>query len=283
MNKCAGAPNISHFANYLLKQKKSENTIKTYQRVLQSFENWLEKNNKSIISFTRSDIQLYMDYLTSVQKSDSTIDKSFNAIRSFTRYLNQPQLTDGIKYKKRMNNNPLPEGLTKDEINNLLTLVQEKENKRNVAIVYTLLFTGIRVSELCALNRSDLKENGQNTSLVVSNQESSKKKKRILPIPKQVIEYLNLYLSSRNDDNDALFVSNYRKRISPRTVQHMLNRYNVYPHKFRHTFCYELARKGVDLSIIATLAGHSDINITKQYFNPLVKGDLEQAVNQIFI
>jgi site-specific recombinase XerD len=71
---------------------------------------------------------------------------------------------------------------------------------------------------------------------------------------------------TRDDDCDALFLSNYQKRIAARTVQHMLKEeYGVYPHKLRHTFCYDLVRKGVDLSIVAQLSGHSDVNVTRQY------------------
>lgn len=71
------------------------------------------------------------------------------------------------------------------------------------------------------------------------------------------------------------------QRISVRAVQHMLSNYSVHPHALRHTFARELVSKGVDLSTVADLCGHADINVTRRYSKPTEK-DLETAIAKAF-
>jgi integrase/recombinase XerD len=91
--------------------------------------------------------------------------------------------------------------------------------------------------------------------------------------------YLTRYLTTRDDDEPALFISNFRKRISVRTVQHMLSQFGVHPHELRHTFAKELVSNGVDISTVADLCGHSDINVTRRYSKPTER-DLEAAIDK---
>ena len=79
----------------------------------------------------------------------------------------------------------------------------------------------------------------------------------------------------------ALFLSNYRQRISVRTVQYMLSKFGVHPHILRHTFCRELVRAGVDIATVAELAGHADINVTRRYSKPTVS-ELKQGIERAF-
>jgi integrase/recombinase XerD len=61
----------------------------------------------------------------------------------------------------------------------------------------------------------------------------------------------------------------------------MLSNYNVHPHALRHTFVKELVSKGIDISTVADLAGHADINVTRRYSKPTEK-DLEAAIDKAF-
>jgi integrase/recombinase XerD len=60
----------------------------------------------------------------------------------------------------------------------------------------------------------------------------------------------------------------------------MLQKYNVNPHKLRHTFCQKLINKGIDINTVAKLAGHKDVNVTKRYANT-VNPNLENAIDQL--
>ncbi|WP_157077449.1 tyrosine-type recombinase/integrase, partial [Robertmurraya korlensis] len=82
---------------------------------------------------------------------------------------------------------------------------------------------------------------------------------------------------------DALFVSKSRERLTERSVQYMLKKYQVNPHKLRHTFCQRLVDKGVALEIVSELAGHKDINVTKRYAKSRMKQlELEKAIQSTF-
>ncbi|MGO4888320.1 tyrosine-type recombinase/integrase [Anaerobacillus sp. MEB173] len=276
--KCAGATEVlESFAQDLLQRGRSENTVKTYVGVLHSFASWLiEEKQVQLDQVTKEDIQSYMDYLDHEGRSATTIDKIFNTLGAFARYLDRPQIMKEVHRKEKTSDYTPPEYLSDKEIKQLLHRLENDENNRNIAIAYTLLYTGIRVSELCALNKEDL----QNGLLIIRSRD--KERNRQIPVSKVTIEYINKYLDSRIDDQEALFLSNYQKRISTRTVQHMLKQYGVHPHKLRHTFCYELVNKGVDLTLIAELAGHSDINITKQYAKSSKRSQLEDAINKMY-
>ena len=80
---------------------------------------------------------------------------------------------------------------------------------------------------------------------------------------------------------DHYFLSSLKKRMTARSVQYMLQKYDVNPHKLRHTFCQELINHGVDIRTVAKLAGHRDINVTKRYYIQ-IEEDLESAINQTF-
>ncbi|MFV8829568.1 tyrosine-type recombinase/integrase [Alkalihalobacterium sp. APHAB7] len=258
---------LDFFASYLSQKGRSENTRKTYCGVLQSFFIWLETQGKPIKELNKEDVQTYINHLQGEQRSISTIKKIINTINTYAKSIDRLDLTHDIYYSKDESDKApfVPEILREQEVKKLLNEVESAGNPRNTAIVYTLLETGIRVSELCSLNKSDLKLNEKNQTgqlVVKSKQEANN---RTIPLTRSVVQHLKDYLNSRNDDEEALFLSNYQQRMAARTVQHTLKQYGVHPHKLRHTFCYNLVQKGLDLSIVAQLAGHSDTNLIKQY------------------
>ena len=90
------------------------------------------------------------------------------------------------------------------------------------------------------------------------------------------------YIESRDDQDPALFLSNYKKRISIRATQYMLSKYHVHPHELRHTFCRELVSAGIDLTTVADLAGHADINVTRRYTMPSEE-ELQNVIDKVFM
>ncbi|WP_096203299.1 tyrosine-type recombinase/integrase [Bacillus sp. FJAT-45350] len=264
--KCAGTTEeiLDLFANYLYQKGRSENTIKTYCGAIHSFCNWLTEQKKDIKLINNVDVQSYIDYLEVEGRSTSTINKIYNAIKIFDATF-QLEITKDIRRVKKVDTERNSEFLTKYDIEKLLINVKKSRNKRNIAMVYTFLETGIRVSEFCKLNKSDVQfnSNGYTGQLTVVN--SKGHGYRTLPLTQTVVGYLKSYLETRDDDNESLFLSGYNKRIATRTVQHTLKQYDLTPHMLRHTYCYDLVQKGVDLSIVAQLAGHVNTTITKQY------------------
>lgn len=274
-------PLINRFIQHLIKEDKSDNTIKTYKMVLINFHEWLLLQNKSLKNLTKNDVQNYIHHLESENKSPFTVEKIFVTINVFSRFLKKPLITDRIQ---RLESKKAPyiskeKSLDAYELECLQKEVNLKGNLRDITIVYTLLHTGIKLSELCALNQSDI-QLSENKGFVTIR-DSKNKIKRVIPLSQELQHYLKSYMNSLPSDQEALFISSLNKRISGRSIQYMLKRYNVTPHKLRHTFCKQLIQKGVNVATVAKLAGHSDLNVTKRYSHNS-EAPLEKVINSAF-
>ena len=273
-NSTEAIPLIENFCIWLQEQKKSVNTIKTYKRELEIYQEWLQENGRGLDLLKKVDIQSYIYYLESQKKSITTIDKTAGVIRTFAKYLGKPELTFGLDIKPVEKNNDV-ETLSTKEYNELLEKVKEDDNLRNTTIVYVLLHTGIRISELCSLDRSHI--DLESHELTVDKNEDT----RVIPLSNEVREYLSSYLNSHS--YQAIFVSNIGERLSERAVQYMLKKYNVTPQVLRHTFCQRLIDAKVDVETVARLAGHKDINVTKKYIKAQMNNQkVEDAINHAF-
>lgn len=267
-------PLIQNFCDWLQEQNKSPNTIKTYKRELEKYQEWLQKREIDIQQLKKEDIQSYVDFLEEQHKSVTTIDKTAGVIRTFAKYLGKPELTFGLDIKPVEKNNDI-ETLSVKEYSQLLKRAKEEGNLRNVTIVYVLLHTGIRVSELCSLDRSHI--DLENHELTVQKMDE----RRVIPLSNEVREYLEMYLNSHQ--YEAVFVSPTGERLSERAVQYMLRKFEVTPQKLRHTFCQRLIDSKVDVETVSRLAGHKDINVTKKYVKAQMnKQKVEAAINNAF-
>jgi integrase/recombinase XerD len=271
-------PLILEFCDWLKEQKKSANTITTYKRELEKFQEWLQENHFDIQALTKENIQSYINFLEQQQKSVATIDKTTGAIRTFAKFLEKPELIFGIKLKPVEKNEDI-ETLSLDESACLLKKVKEDRDLRNIAIVYVLLHTGIRVSELCNLNRSDV-DFIKNELIVKRNEDDERR----IPLTTDTRFHLENYL--RSHTSEAVFITKADERISERAVQYMLKKYDVNPNKLRHTFCQRLVDHNVGLDIVSKFAGHKDINVTKRYIKSsqnLKNPKLEEILNNAFL
>jgi integrase/recombinase XerD len=148
------------------------------------------------------------------------------------------------------------------------------ESARDIAVVELLFATGVRVSELCSLELSDL--NIKARYIRVFGKGS---KERIVQIENtEVLSALKSYLSVRSKLNPlqgelAVFINRCGRRLSPQSVRilvdHCANQSNanihVTPHMFRHTFATMLLEEGVDIRYIQNILGHSSILTTQIY------------------
>lgn len=266
------------FVDWLRSLGKSEGTLHTYLGVIQSFYHFLGQKDVDLQKIQSTHIQAYIHFLEVGNKSPGTVEKHFAALSMFSKFLNKPELMINIQRKLKVKNDDIPESLSLDEQEYLLENVLADGNLRNIAIIYTLLHTGIRVSELCELNKNDVILNESFGFLEIKNGNSQG---RTIPLSKEVRKYLGEYQKSTNRDMDAMFISNVNQRITARAVQYILKKYDVNPHKLRHTFCQRLINNGIDLQTVSKLAGHKDINVTKRYSKDMVF-DLKTAIDRTF-
>lgn len=141
--------------------------------------------------------------------------------------------------------------------------------ERETALIDFLYATGIRVSELVALNINDV--NFNTLDVIVKGKGS---KERQVYLSRTARLHLSQYLNKRTDDNGALFVSDRspHNRLTVAAVQRILRHIgeragvkNVHPHRFRRTMATNVLKKGMPLEEVSTLLGHTKLETTMIY------------------
>lgn len=280
MEQKSDAKVIPGFIQSLESDGCSPGTIKNYTRSIREFSEWLKQGGGDITRLTRVDVQQYIYALEQKGNTAATIENKFAALSVLARYLDASHALRNIRRPEvRKSRYIAPKSLDRNERNRVLREVERTRNLRSIAIVYLFLYSGLRVSEMVALGRDDVVLGERSGSIRVRKGKGNVS--RTVPLPVEARLQLRQYLESRRDDDPALFLSNFHRRISVRSVQRVLEKFGVHPHQLRHTYCRELVGAGVDIATVAELAGHADINVTRRYAKPTTK-ELEQAVEKAF-
>lgn len=168
----------------------------------------------------------------------------------------------------------------------------DKTKLRDNAIVTMLLGTGIRVSECVGLNVSDIDFNSN--AFTVTRKGGSK---TILYFGNEVRDALYDYIDverekvKANQNEDALFLSLQRKRISVRAVENLVKKYakittplkNITPHKLRSTFGTNLYQATSDIYMVADVLGHRDVNTTKRHYAAISDDHRRKAASVVVL
>lgn len=247
-------------------------------------------------SLNITDFYSYLSYLDN-EKDDNptTRSRKISALRSFYNYLYQEiEVIDKnvtVKLKNPKISKRQPVYLTLDETERLLNVINTEKNDflraRDLAIVFTFLTTGMRLSELVSINVSDI-ENDHFKIVGKGNKE------RTIYLTENALKLIHHYLRVRKEYLnelyiDALFISTRKQRISNRAVQSTIEKYlkkagfdtSVYStHKLRHTAATLMYKYGnVDIRALKDILGHTSISTT-QIYTHLEDEDLKNAVNK---
>lgn len=253
-------------------------------------------NSDFLGNLTITDFYSYLSYLDN-EKNDNptTRSRKISALKSFYNYLYQEiEVIDKnitVKLKNPKISKRQPVYLTLDETEKLLSVINTEKNDflraRDLAIVFTFLTTGMRLSELVSINVDDI-ENDHFSIIGKGNKE------RTIYLTENALRLIHHYIKVRNDyleDKyvDALFVSTRKKRISNRTVQSTIEKYlekagfdtSIYStHKLRHTAATLMYRYGnVDIRALKDILGHTSISTT-QIYTHLEDEDLKKAIDK---
>lgn len=260
---------------------KAPNTIKSYRLSLEQFAEYLDGSGADLTTFARSDVQFYIQRLETVEKrSASGVNRELAAIRSYCRWSGNDAAVSDIRVTKPAKlTSKAPEWIDKSTRNRIIRETDRKRNKRDHAIIMTLLGCGLRVSELVALDRDDIDVSERKGMLHVRHAKGNKE--RYVPIPADTRRAITQYLDQRADAIPALFLSSLGKRVSVRAVQAMLSEYNVHPHQLRHSYVKALVDKGVDMATVMSLTGHSSADMVAWYSTPSEE-EKAQVVANIF-
>ena len=302
---------VIEFLNYLsVVKSKSELTVLEYASDLRLFfrfmlvyrgivakDNVFEKIDISFIDldFIKtvkiSDAYAFLSYCRSERKNDSaSIARKVSSLRAFFKYLcvkmkqipeNPMEELESPKLKKA-----LPKYLSLEESIQLLESIDGRDKERDYAIITLFLNCGLRLSELCSLNYSDIKTDGTMTVTGKGNKE------RTIYLNEMCVNAVKEYMKVRPvdgvKDKHALFLSNRKSRISPKTVQHIVEKFieksglgdrGYSTHKLRHTAATLMYQKGgVDVLLIKDILGHENLATTEIYTH-IVDEQLKDAVS----
>lgn len=301
---------VIEFLNYLsVVKSKSELTVLEYASDLRLFFRYVlvyrglvdkeTEFDKIEISFIDldfiktikiSDAYAFLSYCRNERGNDNAaISRKVSTLRAFFKYLcvkmkqipeNPMEELESPKLKKS-----LPKYLTLDESVQLLESIDGRDKERDYAIITLFLNCGLRLSELCSLNYTDIKSDGTLTVTGKGNKE------RTIYLNEMCIDAVKDYMKVRPvdgvKDKNALFLSGRKNRISPKTVQHLVEKYieksglgdrGFSTHKLRHTAATLMYQKGgVDVLLIKDILGHENLATTEIYTH-IVDSQLKNAV-----
>lgn len=276
---------------YIFQLRKAENTKQSYKRDLQLLNKYLSDDDLKIDRLSSTIVQLFIDALENgtiktnqgERYKAASINRIYASMRSFCIYTEQFEAFKDIRITKTQHISELtPKSVDVNYIESIRKRIGDRKNKpklinyRDLAIIDMLRLTGMRVSELVDLKKADLTLKG-NPYLIHINK-SKGKKVRDIPISKEKFQYIRRYLESRNDDSEYVFVSRSNKKLTTRTVQMLLNEYEITPHMLRHTLATELAKRGWDLSTIARFLGNT-VAVVQRYTIPTEKQMADAAAD----
>lgn len=273
---------VLQFLDHLRSQKKySTNTLEAYASDLFHFLNFLNEQKVSVTSFENITVEIFRNYLAYLSKVGNTprsISRKFSSLRSFAKYLMKYQ---GVKevalsqLKKIKFTKKLPEFLSVKEVEELLNLFQDADplSRRNLAIFELIYATGMRVSELAALQLKDLRESFQ-----VIQVTGKGKKDRLVQVGSHAQKALKNYLNEARllldkKKASAVFLNERGEAITVRQIQRVLKQAiarlglskKISPHTLRHSFATHLLEGGADLRAVQELLGHESLSTTQNY------------------
>ncbi len=272
---------LDNYTSYLTAERgASHHTVDAYNRDIMEFIKYLEETGADTSSIggiakgkalTQEAVEAYLGHLKSKGKKTRSVVRAVSALRGFFNFL----IADG-----NMDHNPLvdieiprfkppiPEVLSEQEILALLKMPdQSRTSTRDRTMLELLYATGLRVSELIQLKKSDI--NLEGGFLIASGKRS---KERVVPIGEFSRQAIKQYMEKEKPKGMFLFPNKRGGKLTRQAIWKVIRKYgrkmekkHLSPHTIRHTFATHLLEGGADLRSVQILLGHEDISTTQIY------------------
>ena len=272
---------IESFLNYLkLERNYSDKTILSYGKDLEQFEKFLKKLDEKIkLETVDADlIRSWVINLMDEKMAASSVNRKLSSLRSFYRYLLRKGLVQvdpvrkvtGPKKKK-----PLPTFVKEEDMNKLLDEVpfgDDFEGVRDKLILEVFYVTGVRRSELVALNDADIDYSASTIKVT-----GKRNKQRLIPFGERLKGMLSTYQQLRDEmipqRSEAFFVQKNGERVTAGLVYNMVKRdlskvvtlKKRSPHVLRHSFATNMLNNRASLGAVKELLGHERLTTTEIY------------------
>ncbi|MFX1293424.1 MAG: site-specific tyrosine recombinase/integron integrase [Promethearchaeota archaeon] len=271
-------PEVKEFLRSIkIEARYSPLTIYGYKTDLLMFFKFLYKDSIiPLTSITKSNIRSFLYFLDAEKNySDRSIHRKICCLRSFFKFcfqegyisINPAESLATPKIEKS-----IPVFMDDDEYKLFL---QAADSIRNKLLLRILLATGMRVSEVEALNISHIDQ----TNCTVKVVKGKGKKQRIIDIDSTTIQLMKRYIEEERghpkdlEEQDALFLNNQKGRLGKRSIQRIVKKCRekaglkkkITPHKCRHTTGRLLLEGGMDIRVIQEEFGHKSLSTTEIY------------------
>jgi site-specific recombinase XerD len=287
---------LNDFLDYLeIEKGLSNKTQENYSRFLNRFFKWLQANNLYYLppsQLTKDHVWKYRLHLSrhTDPKTKKTLKKSTQnyyliALRCLLQYFVEKDINTLPPSKIKLAKNKGGKEVNFLKLEQIKKLLNAPDTNtiiglRNKAILEVLFSTGLRISELTALNRDQfkIKSNTEDLEIAILGKGESV---RTVYFSARAIDALRKYLNARKDMDEALFI-NYKpgiektdtpRRLTPKSIETIFKTYikwaglpiNSTPHTLRHSFATDLLNQGVDLRLVQEFLGHKNISTTQIY------------------
>ena len=262
------------FFRYLKVKKYKLGTIESFDEI-----SILDINEDILKNINLTDIYEYMNYLLESRQNQSRArSRKVSSLRTFFKFVTynlnilEHNPVEHLEVAKK--SKTLPKFLSLEQSQKLLETISNSSSKfkeRDYCIVLFFLNCGMRLSELVNINLRDINDDN------ILKLKGKGNKERIIYLNNSCVSALNRYLEIRPKsgltDKNALFISRQNNRMSPQTVQLLVNKYlqksglfGLSVHKLRHTAATLMYQHGkVDIRILKDILGHESLSTTEIY------------------
>jgi len=261
--------NIRQFKLSLEEDEKSSSTVKKYIRDVEAFRLFTEGKELS-----KDVVIKYKAYLME-HYAPSSVNTMLAAINRFLRAQGWHDCVVKTLKIQRQGFRPRERELSKEEYYRLLNVAKQKKNKRLHLLMQTICSTGIRVGELQFITVEAVNRGNATVTF--------KGKTRHVLIPRELIHELKKYIKQCGLKSGSVFITRNGNPVNRNNILYEMKalcekanveRSKVFPHNLRHLFACLYYKLEKDLSRLADILGHSNINTTRIYTS--VSGDEQQ-------
>ncbi len=288
---------IEAFEQWLFEEGRAPRTIESYVSDVKGFQQFLkEKAASEEQPLSRFSFVRFKEHLLQKNFAVATINKKVNSLKVYNDFLRTTGvLSENVIVLKRdkihiaVGSEAAVTSLSEEQVEQLLFFVENRNNvsTRNKLIVYLLLYTGVRVSELVSIKLTDI-------DFLTSHLQVTGKggKRREIGLKPEVLRLVRDYIKDERSgsvfhQSGYLLVSQRAEKMHRDAVRDWLKNisseleFKLHPHLFRHTFCTRLLKKGVDLTTVSKLAGHSTVNMTAKFYIQTTREEKMDAINRL--
>ena len=255
-------------------------SLAAYRRDLHAWAGWLARRHATLHAAGRADVEAWLAEQFAAKAKATSIGRRLSALRRFYRLAHERgQVRDDPTLRVKAPKLPrrLPKNLSEKQVEALLAApnVEQALGLRDRAMLETLYASGLRVSELVTLKRSQVAIDAGVVRVLGKGS-----KERMVPLGEEAVEWIRRYLAQARaalageSRSDHLFVTARGSAMTRQAFWALVKRHakaagipsaSLSPHVLRHAFATHLLNHGADLRVVQLLLGHADITTTTIY------------------